>query len=165
MHFSGSGHNVREVRRTTHCSRHRLIISTAHPRLFFKVVFHITNNDSEASDTNSTDYMDLLLHANPPLCFMASVTSQAWQNASDPFISQLASGYQDLPASSCLSLKETNAPDTHLMILLCISSTTPVSSFIWSTFTPSYRSNNRFLSHSHFGSWSTLNCFKLLWIF
>lgn len=69
-----------------------------------------------------------------PLCFMASIPSQAWQNASDPFISQLTSGYQGLPASSCLSLKETNAPDTHLAILLCISSTVPVSSFMWATF-------------------------------
>ena len=29
MHFSGSGHNAREVWRTSHCSRHRLIISPA----------------------------------------------------------------------------------------------------------------------------------------
>lgn len=29
MHFSVSGHNIREVWRTSHCSRHRLIISTA----------------------------------------------------------------------------------------------------------------------------------------
>lgn len=133
----------------------------AFSRLFFKVLFLISSNDSQSSDTNSTGYVDLLLHTNPPLCFMASTPSQAWRNASDPFISQLTSGYQSLPASSCLSLKETNALDTHLTILLWVSSIVPVSSFVWATFTPSYSSNIMLFSCLHFRSWSTLDFLKL----
>lgn len=102
---------------------------TAFSNFFFKVLFLISSNDSQGSDTNSMGYMDLLRHTNPPLCFMASICSQAWRNASDPFIRQLTSGYQGLPASSFLSFKETNAPDAQFPALQHFSHCATLLSF------------------------------------
>lgn len=108
---------------------------TVFSRIFFKVLFIVSSNDSQSSDTNSMVYMDLLLHTKPLLCFVANIPSEVWQKVSDPFIRQLASGYQGLLASSCLGLNETRVPDTDLAFLLCISSIVPVFSFIWGTTT------------------------------
>lgn len=143
--FSGSGHNIKEIWRTSHCRGidgllplHSLFQALLQgPISYLQQWLTKQWHKQHGLHGPSTPHKSpSLFHGQHP---QPSVTEHIW-----PIYHQLASGYQGLPASSCLSLKETNALDTHLVILLCVASIMPLFSFIWATFTSSYTSKINF---------------------